>query len=70
MRNTNRLVGHELPWEGRLNNDRFSEIRNGEGATHCSCGEPSPVLPTTNARKRWHQEHKDAIRARTGGDAT
>lgn len=33
------------------------------GRALCECGAESPVLPSTAARKRWHREHKDAIRA-------
>jgi hypothetical protein len=60
----NRLVGHELRWEGRLDNYVYARNRNGEGSTRCTCGALSPVLPSTAARKRWHREHKDAVRAR------
>jgi hypothetical protein len=69
-KNTNRLAGHALPYEGRIA-DRLAYwgSRGGEGATRCSCGEESPVLPSTSARQRWHREHKDAIRAKAGGDA-
>jgi hypothetical protein len=59
----NRLADHELPWEGRVEDSlAYWGVRHGEGTTSCSCGEQSPVLPTTAARQRWHREHKDAIR--------
>jgi hypothetical protein len=69
----NRLVGHELPDEGRIR-DPFGPwgLSNGKGATRCSCGQGSPLLPSTAARRRWHRKHKDAIRAQragTGGEA-
>ncbi|RKR92681.1 hypothetical protein BDK92_7158 [Micromonospora pisi] len=54
-----RLAGHTLPAEGRIF-DQGSRIR--EGATACSCGEPSPVLPSDNARREWHAEHKTEVR--------
>ena len=34
----------------------------GKGKAYCSCGQLSPVLECTAARKRWHKEHKQAIR--------
>lgn len=33
-----------------------------DGHARCSCGAVSPHLPTVAARKRWHREHKDALR--------
>jgi len=57
----NRLVGHGLRDEGRVK-DPAGRLWNCEGSTRCECGERSPVLPTTAARKRWHREHKDAVR--------
>lgn len=59
MRNT-RLPGHTLRNEGRLAGWPMS-AQNGVGKTRCSCGEPSPELPSTAARKRWHAEHKQSI---------
>lgn len=56
---TTRLAGHILPHEGRL-----SAGRQAEGVGVCSCGATSEVLPSANARKRWHAEHKDLIRTR------
>jgi hypothetical protein len=69
VKTNNRLPGHELMWEGKLNPNfhRHAYEWNGPGKTRCSCGHPSPHLPSTAARKRWHREHKDEIRAgRTG----
>lgn len=66
---SNRLAGHELPYEGRA----FSPQRNywvAVGPARCSCGEESPELPSDNARRRWHREHKDKIRAEMTGAAT
>jgi hypothetical protein len=60
---TTRIAGHTLPDEGRLNGDNGLMSRcNGAGSIQCSCGQPSPVLPSTAARKRWHRDHKDTIR--------
>jgi hypothetical protein len=59
----NRLAGHYMLREGRLNYG-MDGWPNGPGSVPCACGEKSPVLPTTAARKRWHGEHKDAVRAR------
>lgn len=58
---TNRLPGHELPNEGRLQTPYGP--RNHAGQARCTCGAASPVLPNTAARKQWHREHKDQIRA-------
>lgn len=60
MKANTRLAGHELRNEGRVY-DGIHLVR--EGASRCSCGEWSPLLPSSAARKRWHREHKDAIRA-------
>jgi hypothetical protein len=62
---SNRLAGHELPNEGRIfPTGSFYSVP--KGSTRCSCGEESPVLSSVNARKRWHREHKDAVRAAAG----
>lgn len=59
---SNRLAGHTLPGEGRI-------FGNGVGNPQCcgpavcSCGERSEVLHGANARKRWHREHKEKVRA-------
>jgi hypothetical protein len=66
MRNT-RIPGHTLPFEGRVYiGESLVGHGNGPGRARCSCGEMSPeVLPSTNARKQWHREHKEAV----SGDA-
>ena len=33
------------------------------GWPRCECGERAPTLPSDAARKRWHREHKEAVRA-------
>lgn len=63
MKTNTRLAGHELRHEGRVWNGVTREYGNGSGVTACTCGVESPYLPSTNARKRWHREHKDAVRA-------
>lgn len=56
----NRLSGHILPNEGRINAGRTAE-----GHAVCSCGATSPEsLPSANARKAWHRDHKALIRTR------
>ena len=60
-KNVNRLAGHELPYEGNISNGGGS-WRAGPGVSRCRCGEESPVLPNATARKRWHREHKNAVR--------
>ena len=60
----NRLPGHTLPTEGRLYDEHGN--RAAVGSVTCSCGVPSPVLPSTTKRLLWHRYHKDHIRA--GGD--
>ncbi len=55
----NRLAGHALRNEGRLYEHGMS-VRAGVG--RCECGATSPILPGPSARRRWHREHKDAIR--------
>lgn len=59
---TNRLPGHTLLFEGKLLGI-YERNSNGPGVTKCSCGQTSPVLPSTGARKRWHRAHKDTVRA-------
>lgn len=57
----NRLAGHSVPYEGRIFDGWL--VRDGAGEARCSCGAVSPVLPSTNARRKWHREHKDEVRA-------
>lgn len=54
------LKGHTLLFEGEAIGQSWH--KNGPGSGKCSCGEMSPELPTRAARKRWHREHKEAIR--------
>lgn len=56
-----RVAGHALPNEGRVR-DAYGYWTN-EGTAVCSCGARSDSLSSTNARKRWHAEHKQQIAA-------
>lgn len=57
---SNRLAGHTLPNEGRI---QVGGIWVERGPARCSCGAESDVLKSDNARRRWHFEHKAQIRA-------
>lgn len=59
---TLRITGHALIAEGKV----LGEYRYGVGGVGvggCSCGARSPELPSGNARKQWHREHKAAVLA-------
>ena len=59
---TNRLAGHTLPDEGRVRGKGFRFVSDGVGL--CSCGATSErMLTSDGARKRWHRQHKDEVRA-------
>lgn len=62
----NRLAGHTLPNEGAIYDGVYIVSR---GSTRCSCGVESPPLPSDNARRKWHRDHKDTIRAQEATDA-
>ena len=65
--NPNRLPGHTLPCEGRVQlGGRLIGDGSGEGRAACSCGQESPLLPNTRTRQQWHRDHKDDLRQ--GGD--
>jgi hypothetical protein len=53
-----RLPDHELWSEGHAIESRNQPRRPREGRGECSCGELSPVLPSTAQRKQWHRDHK------------
>lgn len=57
----NRLAGHILPNEGRIFGNGIGYPK-AEGRAECSCGATSEVLPSANARKKWHRGHKAAVR--------
>ncbi|GGM27981.1 hypothetical protein GCM10011608_11030 [Micromonospora sonchi] len=56
-----RLAGHALPYEGRVKDSHGQFVAVGPAV--CSCGAISGPLTSANARKRWHAEHKAAVRA-------
>jgi hypothetical protein len=63
MKNS-RLSGHSLPREGRVHlGSTIIGDGNGQGRTRCSCGEESPMLPSTRMRRAWHRLHKDEVRS-------
>ena len=62
------LAGHGLQHEGRV--PHTWDYGSGEGVAECACGAQSESLPTTAARKRWHEQHKDAIRAQLTAPAS
>jgi len=67
---SNRLAGHTLPYEGRVfdaRDPRINRLVNGPGRAQCSCGEWSPDMPSTNARRKWHRAHKADV-GRIAGD--
>lgn len=62
---SNRLAGHELPDEGRVYENGIYPVQQGVGV--CSCGEKSQQsLPSANARKKWHRDHKNDILSKRG----
>lgn len=63
-----RVAGHTLPLKGRVQlGGRLIGNGNGEGRAVCSCGEESPLMPSTRMRKMWHRVHKREVLARTTG---
>lgn len=60
-----RVSGHTLIDEGAAHdaNGRrpYGLSRRGDGHGRCSCGALSERLPSANARKRWHRDHKAAV---------
>jgi len=65
MATTTLLKGHGLVEEGWpfIGTQVRARYRGSPGMGKCSCGEMSEMLPSTVARKRWHREHKDKVRA-------
>jgi hypothetical protein len=66
-----KIHGHALMFEGRAYTHdayglEFDFVAEGRGG--CECGARSPALPSNNARKRWHREHKDAVIAALAAD--
>jgi hypothetical protein len=62
-----RLAGHYLYAEGKpfyADGRRITTYGAQVGHGMCSCGSVSDaVFDTDAARKRWHRDHKDKIRA-------
>jgi hypothetical protein len=46
----------------RVKGHAWRPTKGGDGRALCECGKKSQVLPSTAARKRWHREHKEAVR--------
>lgn len=61
MRASGRLAGHGLRNEGRVYD--AANQRVAAGSSRCECGESSPELPSQAARQRWHERHKERMRA-------
>lgn len=55
--------GHGLVREGAPFDEAGRISYDSVGRGECGCGEKSPVLSSTNARKLWHREHKATVRA-------
>jgi hypothetical protein len=66
MRGKTLLRGHALRWEGAGRREdhrgRVTQQAFQRGFALCECGARSPVLQSDAARRRWHRDHKDAIR--------
>lgn len=58
------LRGHGLVAEGWAHGANGSRMpfRGVPGHGKCECGALSDELPNTASRKRWHREHKEAVR--------
>lgn len=74
MPKNTRLSGHTLSSEGKpfawtRNGGRYIRAEGSQGVGLCSCGAHSKTLDSDNARKRWHVDHKDDIRAQLAGSA-
>ena len=61
---TLRLEGAPYDEDGRLLTNGWNASPRGAGCGKCSCGALSDVLPSANARKQWHRDHKDRVRRR------
>lgn len=66
---SNRMPGHWLESEGAPHDKKGRRLgslwgysTSGDGYGKCSCGKLSPLLPSGMARKKWHREHKEALR--------
>lgn len=62
------VPGHGLAREGYPHDENGNVLSlggivrtSGPGRAKCACGQVSPDLPSTAARKRWHREHKEQV---------
>lgn len=72
------VKGHGLQAEGQAVTPRYPDMTADQisyrsawvlthsrvGQAFCECGEWSPELPSTYARKAWHRAHKAEVTAR------
>jgi hypothetical protein len=61
------LRGHALIAEGAAHDADGRRVGSfmttgGYGRALCECGEKSVELSSSNRRKDWHRDHKDAVR--------
>jgi hypothetical protein len=70
MPKNTRLPGHGLRSEGMPylwadwgEGPAWRQSLDWRGYGLCSCGATSEVLASNGARKRWHADHKDEVRA-------
>jgi len=65
-RQDTRLSGHTLYAEGKPcvpdAKYAYNLVDGPVGRGLCSCGEQSPELGSNSARRRWHRDHKEAVR--------
>ena len=66
MTTPTRLAGHGLFNEGRYWTG-FRYVSGGMATGVCECGAKSKPLPSANARKKWHRDHKNDIRSAPEG---
>ena len=62
-----RVAGHALIGKGRAfeylwTTTALLHVRGPVGRAVCSCGQVSESLPSTAARRRWHDRHKTYLR--------
>lgn len=71
-KNTHPITGHALQAQGAPHDENGEHIEDntrysynsasGDGRAKCQCGAMSDVLPSRNARARWHRDHKTEAR--------
>ncbi len=57
------IKGHGLDHEGATTDRLGNPYHGAFGPGECQCGAKSPPLPSDNARKAWHREHKATVEA-------